>query len=148
MKKNKIIVFVLFLCVFCLVFVGCTKTETDLGVEKTVTVIIGEENYSVTTGAKYLFDLLNEMSQREENPIALNGSWSAYGIFITEVGNIKPTESNEYIEILTSDVNYQDVTEYANTATYDGVTVTTASLGVSSLPLQNGCTYVLKISAF
>ncbi len=146
MKKTTKAVVVLCLCIaFLFVIAGCNQGN-DL--EKTVTVVIGESSYTVTTGAKYLFDVINELAQRKDDPIVLNGSWSSYGLFVTEIGTLKPANANEYIEILTTDTGHIDVTEYAHTKEYNGKTLTTASLGVSSLPLVDGEIYMFVLSSF
>ncbi len=153
-KLQKTLVALLCLvCVLSTVFVlfACTdKNANDL--EKTVTLVIGEGESAtaetVTTGAKYLFDLLNEMNNREENKIALNGSWEEYGLFVTEVGSLKAEGSNQYICVLTSDAAYKDATEWAVKKDYNGTEVVSSTLGVSSLPLKDGCVYMFALVTF
>lgn len=153
-KMQKTLVALLCLvCVLSTVFVlfACTdKNANDL--EKTVTIVIGEgetaTTETITTGAKYLFDLLNEMSNREENKLALNGSWSTYGLFVTEVGSLKAEGSNQYICVLTSDAAYKDMTEWAVKKEYNGTEMVSSTLGVSSLPLKDGCVYMFALGTF
>lgn len=153
-KMQKTLVALLCLvCVLSTVFVlfACTdKNANDL--EKTVTIVIGEGETAtaetVTTGAKYLFDLLNELNNREENKIALNGSWGQYGLFVTEVGSLKAEGVNQYICVLTSDVSYQDATEWAVKKEYNGTEVVSSTLGVSSLPLKDGCVYMFALITY
>lgn len=155
MKKmqKSLVALLCLVCVLSTVFVlfACTdKNANDL--EKTVTIVIGEgENATVetiTTGAKYLFDLLNEMSNREENKIALNGSWEEYGLFVTEVGSLKAEGSNQYICVLTSDAAYKNATEWAVKKEYNGTEMVSSTRGVSSLPLKDGCVYMFALGTF
>ncbi len=153
--KNAKRLAVFLLVVFCLsavtfAFAACTDKGNEY--EKTVTIVIGAgdnklvfDNY--TTTARYLFDALNELSNQETDPLKMGGSWGQFGMFLTEIGNLN-AESNSYICVLTTDTDYQDITEYAVTKTYNGVNLVSATLGVSSLPLKDGQTYLFCLVEF
>lgn len=150
-KIAVLLLVVVSLAAVTLLFTACNK---DVGneYEKTVTIVIGEgenklvyDNY--TTTARYLFDALNELSNRETDPLKMGGSWGQFGMFLTEIGDLK-AESNSYICVLATDTEYQDITDYAVKKTYNGTELTSATLGVSSLPLKDGQTYLFCLVAF
>lgn len=147
----------LFLVVLCLVCVtslilltACDNEGNDL--EKTITVVIGEgENATVstvTTGARYLADVLNEMVN-ENSDLTLVGTYSAYGLYVTEIGSVKEDAlKGEYVYFFTTDTEYQDITEFAVSKEYDGKTLVSATKGVSSLPVKDGETYLIALVSF
>lgn len=131
-------------------FTACTDNGNDL--EKTITIVIGEGEDQVvyadyTTNARYLFDVLNELANAEENPLVLEGTYSSYGMYVTALGDLAP-EGNEWISLLISDVDNQDITEWAVTKSYNGTDVVTSNLGVSSLPLKDGAVYMFVILTY
>lgn len=157
MKNAKrlavVLLVVLCLSAVTLAFAACTDDKGN-ELEKTVNIVIGEgenklvfDNY--TTTARYLFDALNELSNRETEPLKIGGSWSTYGMFLTELGILSASEADKtYIAVLTTDTNYKDITEYAIKRTYNGAELVSATLGVSSLPLENGQSYMFVIATY
>lgn len=148
-------------CVLILAFslVACniniTTNETTDNTEKTVTLVIGEgegqvvyADYKTTTGSLAAF--MEELCKDTEKPLTFDATWtSPYGIFLNSVGSLVPAGgTGEYISILTSDTNYQDITGWATTKTYNGVTVKTATLGATSLPLKDGAVYMFVILVY
>ncbi|MCQ2602459.1 MAG: hypothetical protein MJ193_00885, partial [Clostridia bacterium] len=93
MKKSTIITIALILTLIMAlsIFVACDKIkdlgapETEVG-EKSVTVIIGNQEYSVKTDAEYVHSLLLEM--KETKGITYDFSDSAYGVIIEKLGNL------------------------------------------------------------
>ena len=161
---------VVFVCVLAFCLVACDininanevipadteTTDTDAPAtqaQTSVTIVIGEgetqqviANYE--TGAKYLFDVINELSNRETDPITLKGGWTQYGLFVTAIGNIEADTLSQYVCVLTSDTDHQDITDYAVTKQYGDVTVVSSDLGVSSLPIKDGAVYMFAIVGF
>lgn len=155
MKKmqKSLVALLCLVCVLSTVFVlfACTdKNANDL--EKTVTIVIGEGETATTetvkTTGKYLVDLLIELTNREENKLVLAGEWSKHGLYVTEVGSLKAEGSNQYICVLTSDAAYKDMTEWAVKKEYNGTEMVSSTLGVSSLPLKDGCVYMFTLVTF
>lgn len=150
--QKTLVALLCFVCVISVVATLFACTPGQNGVEKTVTIVIGEganaKTETVTTGAVYLFDVLNELHNRETNPLALDGQWGTYGLYVTTVGDVAATESNQYICVLTSDTKYQDITEWAVTKQYNGTNVVSATLGVSSLPLTDGGIYMFVLASY
>lgn len=115
--------------------------------EVTVSLILGDADaVSVTTDAPFLYDLLKEYC--EENGLALEGSTSATGFYATRIGDLaEDAAAGEYI-MFYHDID--DITLY--TPGYDlerdGKTYFSASVGVSSLPLRDGATYLVTVMSF
>lgn len=152
-KTTKLLLVVLCLvCVTSLILLtACNNEGNDL--EKTITVVIGEgENATVstvTTGARYLADVLNEMVNAENSNLTLVGTYSAYGLYVTEIGSVKENAlKGEYVYFFTTDTEYQDITEFAVSKEYDGKTLVSAMKGVSSLPVKDGETYLITLVSF
>ena len=150
-KVAAVILAVAFVCVLAFSLVACADKGTDY--EKTITIVIGEgENQMVfadyKTGSKYLFDAINELSNRETEPLTLKGSWTQYGLFVSAIGNIEADPLTQYVCVMTNDTDYQDTTNWAVTKTYGEITVVSSTLGVSSLPLKDGAVYMFAIVGF
>lgn len=154
-KMQKTLVALLCLvCVLSTVFVlfACTdKNANDL--EKTVTIVIGEGETATTetvkTTGKYLVDLLIELTNREENKLVLAGEWSQYGLYITEIGNLKQdTAQSQYVYLFISDTEYQNISATAMKREYNGTELAESLCGVSSLPLKDGCVYMFTLVTF
>lgn len=124
-----------------LVFAACDHSDANTG-EVTVGLIIGEaEAVSVTSDAPYLYDMLVEYCAEEG--IALEGEESAYGFYITRIGDMVQGDG-KYI-MFYHDID--DVTLYTPgfDTERDGKTFFSSSLGVSSLPLRDGATYLIVL---
>ncbi len=139
MKRKLIVTSVVCLCLVALLsvfFIGCNEVN---GGKKSITIFVGEEKYTLVTEGEHLVDAIEEL--RAYHSLYIEGSDSGYGYFLTAIGSEVAEESNEYIAILTDDTAHQDITDYAVTKVVEGTSVTTASLGVSSLPIVDGATY-------
>lgn len=152
MKRNfKTTAVLALIVVMCAAFLLCACDDAN-NLQKTVTIVIGEGDSALTTvettGAKYLFDVMNELAQKEENPVIMNGSWSTYGLFVTEIGGVKAEGENEYIAILTTDETYWDATDFAVKREIDGKKYVMSVLGISSLPLVDGESYLFVLATF
>ena len=108
--------------VFAFALAACNEKGGNTE-EVTVSLILGDADaVSVTTDAPFLYDLLKEYC--EENGLALEGSTSATGFYATRIGDL------------------------AEDAERDGKTYFSASVGVSSLPLRDGATYLVTVMSF
>lgn len=142
-----------FSLVACNINISTNETTDNSSSPVSVTIVIGEGDTQQViadyeTGAKYLFDVINELHNRKTDPIALEGGWTQYGLFVTAIGNIAADTTSEYVCVLTSDTTYQDITNYAVTKTYGDKTVVSSTLGVSSLPIKDGEIYMFTIVSF
>ncbi len=150
MKKSTIITvsIILTLVLAMSIFVACDKIknlgapETEVG-EKTVTVIIGEDKYAVTTDAEYVHDLLLEM--KEKGKIVYEFSDSAYGATIEKLNALENDSVTwtKWIGVY-HDVEEMDLISAGFDVEYDGKTYHSSNLGVETLPVRNGATYYFK----
>ncbi len=150
-KGNKFfaaVVVALLIAVLAATFVGCGKVK-DLGKpvietgDKQATVIIGENSYLVKTDAVYVHDLLVQL--KEAGKITYEFQESEYGAYILSLGSLKPS-GNSYVSV------YHDIDDLT---LYDPAwdapikkgdkTFHSASLGVSSLPVRSGATYLFVL---
>ena len=150
-KVAAVLLTVAFICVLALSLVACGEPATNY--EKTITIVVGEgETQQVfadyKTGSKYLFDAINELANRETDPVKLEGNWTQYGLFVTAIGNIEANPLAQYICVMTNDSGHQDVTDWAVTRKYGEITVVSSDLGVSSLPLKDGAVYMFVVVGF
>lgn len=73
----------------------------------------------------------------------------AYGAYITEIGDLKPDSGkNEFIAIYTSVEKDFDVSEYATTIKYDGRTLTSSGLGISSMSTEEDAIIYFEIQSW
>ena len=80
------------------------------------------------------------------------GSESEYGFYLTSVNGYTPnSENNEYWAIYTTLGEYEGV-EYSNsefgTYDYEGKTCSSASYGISGIPVVEGEIYVITIASY
>lgn len=62
-----------------------------------------------------------------------------FGAYLTKVGSIEQNfAEGKYVGVWTSNESDFDVTAYAQTKTYKGVTLTTSGVGVSSMSVKDG----------
>lgn len=150
MKKSTIITIALILTLIMAlsIFVACDKIkdlgapETEVG-SKSVTVIIGEDKYSVTTDAEYVHELLLEM--KETKGITYEFSDSAYGATIEKLGALENDSVTwtKWIGVY-HDIEEMDLIAVGFDVEYDGKTYHSSNLGVETLPVKNGATYYFK----
>lgn len=150
---------VLLLClsVFCLV--ACTDGPAPVVAEKIVfsveetgvkVIFIDAENNSETAydgaySAEYLDDLIYFLAGKEV--LEAESSSSQYGSFFTKIGSLSQSDNN-YLYFYTNLDEYKDVTDYALTETYNDLTLTSVSLGASSLPVKAGAVYMVTLVSF
>ena len=84
--------------------------------------------------------------------LTYEGTESEYGLYLTSLNGYTPNaESNEYWAIYTTLGEYEGV-EYSNseygTFEYEGKTCSSASYGISGIPVVEGETYVITIATY
>ncbi len=150
MKKSTIIkvAMILTLIMALSIFVACDKIknlgapETEVG-EKSVTVIIGNQKYSVNTDAEYVHNLLLEM--KETSGIIYEFSDSEYGATIEKLNALENDSASwtKWIGVY-HDIDDVELITAGFDEEYDGKTYCSSSLGVENLPVRNGATYYFK----
>ena len=150
-------VLLLTLSVLCLV--ACNDGPSPVVAEKIVfsveengvkVIFLDAENRSETAydgeySAEYLDDLIYFLAGKDV--LKAESSSSQYGSFFTEIGSLSQSDNN-YLYFYTNLDDYKDVTSYALTETYNDVTLTSVSLGASSLPVKAGAVYMVTLVSF
>lgn len=142
-KQQKILIvvaIVALLVVSCFAFAACGKKyvqQKDTAVYFTV-----DKDVMANVDGKTLQDYMDALVEKKQLTYA--GKESAYGLMLNSVNDIKADENKHEYWFL-----YSDDDEYSNgewTCDLNGKTYKSATLGVSSLPIKIGCTYVLMMS--
>ncbi len=131
MKKLTNIFALLLLVVCSLCLFSCDKTADD--------VVISVDGTKIQIEDKTLKDYMDYLVSEGEMMYEISNG------MITEVNGVK-NGTNQYWMIYTNDF------EYSNTAwgTYekDGVTYSSATLGIEELPIKDGAIYILTYQTF
>lgn len=144
--KKKIAILVVFVLVLALAmsFVACNDGNVEGGL-KVVTVIIGEDVYHASTECEYVHDLLVEMS--EKNTIVYEFDMGSYGATVMQLNDLHTdSDWSPYICVYHSidDVTIRDMSGYGETFIYNQIVFYSSGVGVSSLPVVNGATYLFR----
>ena len=84
------------------------------------------------------------LSEKEDNFV-----FSETGGFINEVGTLKnDAAANAYIMIYTSVEKDFDVSQYATTTDYKGVTLTSSGFGFKEMHVEEGAIILFKVVKF
>lgn len=131
--------------VVAVAFAACNDGGKDGGTaaEVTVTLTVGDaDGVTLTTDSRYLYDALEDYCA--ESGIVLEGEEGVYGFYITRIGDLVNGQGG-YIMIYH---DMDDLTLY--TPGYDtergGKTYHSSSVGVSSLPLRDGASYLIILA--
>lgn len=154
MKRNTLFytITLALIAALALCFVGCfTPADT----EGTVTVVIGEEGsfdeYEISLSEVEITDgVLSLLIYLEENEgVELDYANSTYGAYINSIGSLTPNSlGGEYIGVYTSVEADFDVSVFAGSYEYKSITLSTAGVGVSSMKVEAGATYLFKIDTY
>jgi hypothetical protein len=154
MKRNTLFYTIplALIAALALCFVGC---YTPADTEGTVTVVIGEEGnfdeYEISLSEVEITDgVLSLLIYLEENEgVELDYANSTYGAFLNSVGGLTPNSlGGEYIGVYTSVESDFDVSVFAGSYEYKSITLSTAGVGVSSMKVEAGATYLFKIDTY
>lgn len=144
-KKSLTIFLILILIIpLSLLVVACEQPDSG---EKTITLVIGEgDNQKVfealKTNGNYLVDALDELVS--EGKLTYTSTDSSYGAYLTEINGITPSNDN-YIGILTTVSEQQDITDWKVVKSYDNVDYVSAIYGISDLELIDGAKYMIAL---
>ena len=161
MKKTlKLIAFALALTLIAFSIMACgddpvtdntPKTEETSTVEvgdqssgKVVKIVVGgtkEKAYyvdyskiEITEGVLSVFKYL-----ANEGLLSYKADDTGYGAFLTEVGDLKQdAASGTYIYLYTSIESDQDVSAYATEKVWNGITLVSTGVGITSMKVENG----------
>ena len=167
MKRiNRIVICILLVAFTLCVLASCvdkpqTKTLDDvipeLG-EHEVAVIIknGDGDYETYVVDRYSGDYVYSSSfcvtilaYLRGKGLHLDWTESEYGMYINAIGGITPDASkNEYIEIFTSNPDYQGTWAGVTTYKAGNVTLKSASVGVSALNVADGDVVYFELASY
>jgi len=160
MKKRffKLPLILVVIAMAALTLMSCGGGVADEGIAKIV-VENGENDYTVyevdlaklgeyDEGA---ISLLEYLASAENNPLSYKVQGSEYGAFITEIGALKPSDS-QFLAIYTSEeadfaVPTADYPTVA-TVTYGEMTLTSSGVGLSSMTINDGTVILFRIESF
>ena len=97
-----------------------------------VTVTLGQKGVEAETAEQVLAYL------KEVGAIVLEWHDDAFGKYIDKLGKIQPASQSQWVKIFTSNSAQFDTSAWAQTYTVDGVTLTTAIVGVTELSVAPG----------
>ena len=153
-KLAKILTLVLVLCtVFATFSTSCLGNTPDT--EGTVTVVVGKENsfteyrvnladVNITEG---VFSILKHLNENEG--LELQYQDSAYGAYLTSAANMEyDAMAGEYVTVLTSVESDFDTSLMFFKKDYKGVELGSSGLGVSTMKVEDGATYMVTIATF
>ncbi len=130
--------------VFSLALFACDVTPENTG-EKSVTIIIGDDTYTLKTSKAYVHDALCEL--RDTQGVNYVFEDGPYGATIIGLNGLYTTvDWSKYVSTYHTidDVTIRDMSSYATDFEMGGKTYYTSGVGVSSLPLVDGATYLFK----
>lgn len=147
-KFTSIILAIFFLVT--LTFTACTSSDAPLSGEYSLEISDKLVAIQASKTGGSLEDALSAL--KETGMLKYEGTESEYGFFLTSVNGYTPdSNSNEYWAIYTTLGEYEGV-EYSNseygTYDYEGKTCSSASYGISGIPVVEGETYVITIATY
>lgn len=151
---KKITSFLLSIALVLLAFSSCGAMVAEKG-DVTVVIEVADGEYevyktyleNVENKKNGALGVLESLRDREENPLHLVYSDSGYGAFITEIGSIKQNEAvGEYVVSYTS----VETDSYAGAPTreYEGMTLFSSGVGVSSMTVNEGTVILFRITVY
>lgn len=153
MKKTLALLLTLALLVCSLASCSLFGSVADEG---DVTVVIEAEDGSYTVYKTYLEDVekkdegvvgvLEHLSKRANNPLKLNMTDSQYGKYIHGIGGIEEDlTAKKYVMVYTSLEKDFGTWDGVVTLEYEGVTLKSAGVGISSMSVESGTVVLFRL---
>lgn len=147
--KHLYKILMLTLAIVILFTLAACEPDVEVG-EKAITIILvpieGDTiTFDVDTDTEYLGQLLDEML--EDELITITTEDSTYGRFITAIGSLNPA-TDQWIAIHSDETDPTLVApdgEWTPALTISGKTYYSTQLGLDSMPIYDGRTYVFSI---
>ena len=134
---KKIICLLLTVIIALSALVGCQPTN----VNGHATVVVGESEFSVDLDKVEITDGVFSVLEylKNEGELDYTAQESTYGAYLTQVGEIEENMlEGKYVGIWTSVEADFDVSAYASTKEYKGMTLTSSGVGVSQMTITDG----------
>lgn len=152
--KNRIISTILIAAICIFSFSSCDYLFGSVAEEGDVTVVVEATDGSFEVYKTYLESVENKdegakgvvehLSEREENPLALEMVDSTYGAYVSAIGTIKENGADKmYVIVYTSVAS--DSYEGAPTLNYEGTTMYQAGVGLSGMTVEAGTVILFRL---
>ncbi len=154
--KRKILSALMVLVLTVLVLTSCFGGVADEG---DVTVVIENRDGSCTeyvlalekieNKSEGVTGLLEQLSSRDTDPLSLDLQSGPYGKYINSIGSLTPDAlAGEYIGIYTSVEADFDTSAYVKELTYNGTSLKTSGVGISSMQVPKDAIILFKVEAY
>ena len=151
---KKILVSMLLILTFLASMVSCNLIFGDVADEGDVTVVVEGTDGNFEVYKTYLENVVNKeegakgvvenLRDRENNPLYLEMVDSTYGAYVSEIGSIKEDlAEKKYVIVYTSVAT--DSYEGAPTVEYEGTTLYQAGLGLSGMKVESGTVILFRL---
>ncbi len=153
-KSKRFLAALLILVMAVLTFTACKKVDE----EGDVTVVVEKEDGSYEVYKTYLENVENKkegvvgvlenLRDREEEPLNVKMSDGTYGKFVSEIGSIKEDSSaKKYITVYTSLESEFGTWDGVGVLEYEGKTLKTSGFGISSMSVTSGTIILFRLEA-
>ena len=141
MKKTaRILLMLVVLAVALLAVSSCTKDDTNFGEGDKMTLVVAEEEMKI-------FEIPLKDFKKSDSVLTVldylkNAGKLDYemsGTFVNKVGSL-PNVENGYVYFYTTVESDIDVSQYAMTVEYGGLSIVSSGVGAQEMHLENGAT--------
>ena len=150
---------VLSLILIIVIAVGLVSCNGILGEKGDVSLVVENRDGTYEVYKVYLEDVENKdegvygvielLTKREKNPLSADIAESTYGAYINSIGSLTPDASkNEYISIYTSLEKDFGTWEPVGVIEYEGVTLKTSGVGLTSMSAEKGTVILFRIETY
>ena len=130
-----------------------------LGEQGDVSVVIENRDGSYTVYKAYLEEVENKgegvygviqyLMAREDNPLTADIVDSTYGAYVNAIGTLTPDATkNEYVCLYTSLEGDFDTSDYVKELVYEGITLKTSGVGLTSMSAEKGTVILFRIESY
>ena len=139
MKKTaRILLMLIMLTVALLAVSSCTKDETNFGEGDKMTLVVAEEEMKI-------FEIPLKDFKKSDSVLTVLDylknegklDYEMSGTFVNKVGSL-PNVENGYVYFYTTVESDIDVSQFATTIEYDGLTIVNSGVGAQDMHLENG----------
>lgn len=155
MKRISALILAVIMTVMVLASCDLISMFGKVAEEGDVTVVVESADGSFEVYKTYLESVENKnegakgvienLRDREENPLNLVMEDSTYGAFVTEIGSIKQADG-AYVMVYTSVKS--DSYEGAPSAEYDGMTLYQSGVGLSGMSVSAGTVILFRLESY
>jgi len=152
MKKMKLMIaaILIALSVLAVSLVGCYSPAPPPIPEEgaNIVIIIGTDEFELITHQRYVFGAIRELVEREDLDFEYSYTRGS-GAFIDVLGDLENGYGGAWL-LFYSSLDANEYPQWSDPWTYEkgGTTFWSASLGISSMPVIDGVTYLFALVSF